>query len=190
MDDYATEFGSLPPPLGVVPGTSSPNSGAWHLTGSTSLGDVAPVPAGSSKVYYVEGNVDIIRNISYVGTYGNANQIPNIMIIATGDIRVRAGVTRMDGIYISRGTFYTCYPKVEPLDHNTCNNRLTINGAVKATRIDLHRTAGSEGTTVTSRQAPAEIFYFSPEAYLSNGLDGGNRATVETTNLIELPPRF
>lgn len=186
MEDYSSLYGTLPVG-GALPITST-TSGAWHSASFPSLSGVAP--AGVTKVYYSDGDVTITGNIQYPDTYNNIGDIPSILIIARGNIYVNAGVTRMDGIYVTRGTFFTCYPKVEPGSVSACNNTLTINGAVLANRLDLFRNAGADGSTVVQRQSAAENFNFSPEMYLRNVLTGTDTDRIETTNMIELPPRY
>ena len=90
--------------------------------------------------------------MTYPATFNAAGNIPSLVIIATGNIYVNADVEQMDGIFITQGTFYTCYPKTEPATINTCNKQLTVNGSVIANAVDLFRTAGAEGTTAIAKK--------------------------------------
>lgn len=163
-------------------------SGAWRITGNATLRGT--LGAGLRKVYLVNGNVTIDNNILYPASYASAAQIPSLVVIATGNIYVNAGVQQMDGVFISRGTFYTCFPKVEPATIATCNTPLTVNGSVSSLGLDLFRTAGADGVTPATQKAPAEIFNLSPEVYLTNALNQTTQTVITTTNLRELPPRF
>lgn len=163
-------------------------SGAWRINGaSTFHGTMSP---GLQKVYLVLGDVTIDNDIKYPTTYSSGGDIPSVVIITTGNIYVAAGVKQIDGIYETRGTFYTCYPKTEPATVSTCNNQLVVNGSVMANSIDLFRTAGAEGSTPATQKQPAETFNLSPEVYMTNALNQTSQTTLSTNNVRELPPRF
>jgi hypothetical protein len=150
--------------------------------------------AGATKIFLVDGNVTITSNIAYPASFASAAEIASVLIIAKGNIYVNPGVTQMDGIYISRGTFYSCWPKSEPATISTCNSRLTVNGSVMANNTDLFRTGGSDGGTPAARKASAETFNLSPEIFIYNALNknvyDGSITTLTTSNTRELPPRF
>lgn len=163
-------------------------SGAWRVTGNATLRGSLGIAL--RKVYLVSGDVTIDANIQYPPTYSAAAHIPSLVVIATGNIYINSAVQQMDGIYIARGTVYTCYPKVEPATSSTCPERLTLNGSVSANRIDLFRTSGADGTTPPTQKAPAERFILSPEVYLNNALNQTTQTTITTSSVRELPPRF
>lgn len=190
INDYSSVYASLP--LSAPPGINNAVSGAWHVAGPINLAGTMPLgdQPGGRKVYFVEGDVTINGPIRYPATYASAAQIPSLVVIATGNIRVLDTVNQIDGIYMTRGTFQTCYPKVEPATISTCNVQLTVNGAVMATTLDLHRTAGAEGATPAAQKAAAEVFNLSPELYLTNALNQTTQTIITTSNIRELPPRF
>lgn len=194
IDDYAAAYESYPSVgTGSVDLQTRP-SGAWHSTGSISMRGT--MQAGSRQVYLIDGNVTINGNIRYVSgsstnpTYSSVSQIPSLVVIARGDIRIAAGVSDIAGVFISRGTFYTCYPKPSPPTINTCSTQLTVNGPVIANNVDLYRTFGGEGSTAAQRRAPAEIFNLSPETFLRNALNETANQSITTSSSRELPPRF
>lgn len=164
------------------------SSGSWRVDGDVTLHGT--IGAGIQKVYYVNGNVTVSGNVTYPATFNAAGNIPSLVIIATGNIYVNADVEQMDGIFITQGTFYTCYPKTEPATINTCNKQLTVNGSVIANAVDLFRTAGAEGTTADSQKEAAEIFNLSPEVYIDNALNQSSSTVITTSEVRELPPRF
>lgn len=186
LNDYASLYESLP--VGGALPITSPVSGAWHSSSFPSLSGVAP--AGVTKVYYSDADITITGNIQYPDTYSSVNDIPSILIIAKGNIYVNPGVTRMDGVYVARGTFYTCYPKPSPPSVSTCSSLLTVNGSVVAGQLDLYRTRGADGATTTLRQLPAEIFNLSTEVFLRNVLNNTARPSITTSDSREVPPRF
>lgn len=186
LKDYSSIYDSLP--VGGALAITNTTSGAWHSSSFPSLSGTAP--AGVKKVYYSDTDVTITGDIKYPDTYNSVDEIPSIIVIAKGNIYVNAGVTRMDGIYIARNTFYTCYPKPTPLSNTVCNTQLNVNGAVIAGTLDLYRTFGGDGATQAARQTPAEIFNLSPEVFLSNALTSSVGQSVGTSDSRELPPRF
>jgi hypothetical protein len=189
IPDYVTNYQSATVVSGANVNVGGGGSGAWRVTGdATFVG--ASLGAGSQRVYLVNGNVTINNNITYPANFSSGTDVASLVIIATGDIRVAAAVTQLDGMFISRGTFYSCYPKTEPATLSTCNQRLTVNGSVSANRVDLFRTAGADGTTPATQKEPAEVFNLSPEVYIRNALNQTSSSTITTTNVRELPPRF
>ena len=188
IPDYISSYASAPPQGAGVINVSGGVSGAWRVGGdSTFHGTMTP---GRQKVYVVTGNVTIDADLQYPPTFGSAADIPSLVIIATGNIYIRSNVTQMDGIFIARGTVYTCHPKVEPATITTCNGKLTVNGSISSNRLDLFRTAGADGSTPATQKAAAEVFNLSPEVYLKNALNLNGKTTLNTATIRELPPRF
>lgn len=188
INDYVDTYQSAPlMPPGVI-NISGGESGQWRINGNASF--QGPMTQGAKKVYLVYGDVTITDNITYVGAYTSVGQLPSIVIIATGNIYVNANVTQIDGIFIARGTFYSCYPKAEPATLATCNNKLTVNGSVSATQLDLFRTAGAEAGSPIQQKEAAEVFNLSPEVFLNNALNTTSNMTITTNDVRELPPRF
>lgn len=189
ISDYVNNYQGSPVLGGGNVNVGGGGNGAWRINGDANFVG-ANLGAGSQRVYLVNGNVTINGNITYPANFSGSGQLPSLVIIATGDIRLNAAVTQMDGIFISRGTFYTCYPKTEPATIAVCGNRLTINGSVSANNVDLFRTAGADGATPAAQKSPAEVFNLSPEVYLQNALNQTTNATIKTSQVHELPPRF
>ena len=187
--DYVNTYQAAPVIAGTNVNIGGTASGAWRVNGDANFVG-ASMGAGAQRVYLVNGNVTINSSLTYPANFSGGGQIPSLVIIATGDIRVDAAVTQLDGIFISRGTFYTCYPKTEPATTGTCGSRLTINGSVSANRVDLFRTAGAEGNSPADQKSPAEVFNLSPEVYLRNALNQTTDVTITTSQVRELPPRF
>lgn len=196
IPDYISQFDSSPAIASGSYNVGTRGSGQWHVTGNVSLSGT--MPAGGQQVYYADGDVTITGNLTYPGSYANAAAIPSLLIITKGNVYVSPNVSQMDGIFVARGNgatsgvFYTCWPKNEPASvSNACNsNALTVNGSVLAARIDLFRSFGASGSSASARKDPGEQFYFSPEVYLRNVINASSQTTVQTTNELELPPRF
>lgn len=197
INDYSSQFGSLPTTGGGSFNVNTRGSGQWRMTSSTTL--TGQMPAGGQQVYYVQGDVTISgTGVTYPATYAGVAGVPSLVVIATGNIYVAPTVTQMDGIFVARGNgstngvFYTCWPKNEPASiTNPCNtNQLTVNGSVIAGRIDLFRSFGASGASAAQRKDPGERFLQSPEMFIRNAITTTGRTTIETTNVLELPPRF
>jgi len=188
INDYASTYASAPTLGAGTIDVGGGTSGAWKITGNPTLHGT--MSAGLQKVYYVIGDVTIDADLTYPASYASAADIPSLVIIATGNINVAAGVAQMDGQFITRGTFYTCSPKVEPATISTCTTQLNVNGSVSSTNLDIFRTAGSDGITPATQKVPAEVFNMSPEVYIKNALNQTTQTTITTNNVRELPPRF
>lgn len=177
-------------------------SGAWHVTGTLNLSGTMPAGdvAGGQQVYYADGDVTISGDLKYPATYASPNAIPSLIIVTKGNIYIQSGVKQMDGIFEARGDgattgiVYTCWPRTEPaVVNNACDtNQLVVNGAATAARFDLFRTNGASGATPVNRKQPAELFQYAPEMFLNSALNnnGGSQMTVETSTVLDLPPRF
>lgn len=189
INDYAAAYETAPAISGAVD-VNRP-SGSWHSTGSITISGT--LPAGSQQVYLVDGDITITGDLRYIGanpSYANASQIPSLLLIAKGNIWVDQAVQRIDGVFVARDTFFTCYQKPVPPSTATCANLLTVNGAVISGQLDLYRTRGADGATPAQRQLPAELFNLSPEVFLHNVLNVNSRPSVTTSDSRELPPRF
>lgn len=168
-----------------------------YITGNLTIDNPISVPRGSHNIIYVQGNVQINQDITFVDSYpGGIVDIPSFTIIAQGDIMVNPNVNEIDGWYIAQpdtasdtnGVFYTCAKDftATPLSrqlYNNCNNsQLTVDGSVVARQIWLGRTFG---TLYANSQA--ERFFFDPELWLANPL-GGNSAGTTYDSITSLPP--
>ncbi len=187
IEDYVGRFASAAPMAAGAVNVNTQPSQTRHITGSASFsGAMQP---GSQQIYLVDGDVTISGPITYTGSYSAVDQVPSLVIISKADIRVASTVGQMDGLYVARGTFYTCYPKVEPATINTCGTKLNLNGAVIANRLDLFRTSGASGS-IAGRKDPAETFTLNPEMYLRSALSTTSQPTLTVTDIRELPARY
>lgn len=162
---------------------------------------------------YVDGNVHISGNILYAEGGGwRLDQIPSFTLVARGNIYIGANVTEVSGVFIAQpldwtdpnsagGQIYTCSFGFSPPTEaqlssvaggNNCRNQLTINGAFIAKRVRLLRTAGSLGDSNNSEgrtsASIAERFIFSPEVWLSSGLNQPSGGSESYDSITILPP--
>lgn len=162
-------------------------NGDVRINGST-------LERGKSVIIHVpDGTAYIDGNINYAsGAYSSLAEIPQFIIIAK-NIIINASVTNIDGWLIGRagdgsgGRIATC-DQAPPLTSEVCNAPLTINGPVLARHLELRRTGGS-GLAGASGDA-AETFNLRADAYLWGFGEGRSTVRAQTTQTIELPPRF
>lgn len=188
LDDFAAQYANVTEVCPAVVSVGSPPATPCKTPGNITI-PAGTLPAGSRQVYIVSGDVNITGSVQYSSPYSGQNDIPSLVVLATGNIRVNGSVRQLDGIFVSRETFFTCQEK-PPLPTATCNQDFKVNGAVIAKNIDLYRTAGAEGATAEARKAPAEIFTLSPELFLRNALNSTTKPVITTSESRELPPRF
>jgi hypothetical protein len=190
INNYISTYSGTPvtPEPATIDVGGRPN-GTWQVNGARTFH--GNMPAGSQQIYLVNGDVTIDNDIKYPGTYSELGDIPSLVIIATGNIFVQDNVQQMDGLFVARSAFNTC-SNAPPgnLSVNTCNNQLTINGAVIAGTLTLLRTHGADGNNDTDRKKPSEVFNFNAEMYLRSALKGGGTNTVRVVDEKDLPPRY
>lgn len=192
INDYVTAYDKTPndTAAAAINVGAQANGTKLDLTGPRSFSGT--MPAGSSQIYLVEGDVTITGDIKYPANYSGIDQIPSLVIIVTGNITVDRDVQQMDGLFVARGQFFTCDVAVgSTLSVNSpCEKQLTINGSVITGRLQLLRTFGADGNNDTLRKRPAEIFNFNSEMYLRSALYGTNGTILKTMDEKDLPPRF
>jgi hypothetical protein len=136
------------------------------------------IPPGTTRTYYVNGNVKIDGDITYDTTGWSFGNVPFFRVIATGNIFISPGVSQLSGLYIAKGSIYTCAngfspPPIGTGFHDYCDdNKLTVNGAFIANKINFLRAVGTRYESLNSAEGPAtthiaEIFQFSPEMYMA-----------------------
>lgn len=198
--DYYAEKPATTNP--IPPLFNSMTTGVYGGTGNVTLrSGVADL--NERIAVYVEGDVFIDGNIVVgpAGTWTLA-QMPTFRLIVKGNIYINRTVTQLDGFYVAQkngsgagGGFYTCATGFSalPLDgslFSTCNNKLTVNGAVVADSIYLYRTRGSLGQSTPGETSQvnqaSEVFNFSPGLWLRQPAATGS--TPDYDAIISLPP--
>jgi hypothetical protein len=152
--------------------------------GSIAKGKWVAINANGHKVT-ISGDINYSNETIY-----KISEIPQLVIIAK-DIDISQSVTNVDSWLIARnGDINTCHEHgtTSSLTVNICTNKLTVNGPVMADKIYLRRTAGS-GTQMNSGN-PAETFNLRADAYLWAYERAREGASLHTTYLNDLPPRY
>lgn len=138
------------------------------------------------------GNITINGNITFAnGPHGSFNDLPQLIIIADGDIIINENVEQIDAWLIARGKINSCGNNVTP-NASQCTKQLRINGPVAASRLNLYRTFGADLSNADASR-PAELFTLNPAHLLKRyGPNDGNSTNPNATVLseIELPPRY
>jgi hypothetical protein len=165
-------------------------TGSKTINGST-------IAASKRLTIVVKGDLKINGNIQYSPNYGNRGGIPALAVIATGNIHIAPGVTRLDGLYVSNQKIITCSdgtsavllnlkPKIAGTGSaKACNKPLTINGTVVANEIYFRRTYGNVGGSKV-----AETISSLPELYIAPPPLTGSLLNLTRENQLDLPPVF
>ncbi len=138
------------------------------------------------------GNVTINGNLTFAnGPYSSIGDLPQLIIIADGDITINENVEQIDAWLIARGKINTCGSNVTP-NNFQCTRQLRINGPVAASKLNLYRTFGADMTTPDVSR-PAELFTLHPVHLLKRYAPNDRNSTNPSTTIlseIELPPRY
>ncbi|MCL1929583.1 hypothetical protein FWF93_00295 [Candidatus Saccharibacteria bacterium] len=152
----------------------------WYGEGNKTL-DVSGVDFyDRDLVIVVDGDITINGDVAiYNHSYRSIENLPNLMVMASGNIIVEPGVTRLDGVYVAQGTFFDCGDKsILGLDGmsndfslgGVCDQQLVVNGAVVANNTRFHRThRGSDGIDDNIfNPTPAEIIKYPVGVWLQS----------------------
>ena len=211
----SSEFGKFGTPKSTIPDVVSAVKSKYNVSRApqvsgnlqitptmkdvrTATGDVTlagytfDTPGQTLVIYAPNRTVTVAGNIAYGSMrLTSGKDIPQLIIIAN-DIRINAGVERIDAWLVAQGVsgqINTC-ADVNNLSASVCEKPLVVNGPVAAKQLNLRRTAGSSGTDDGGRSAPAEVFNLRADAYLwAYSIDSDQRRAL-TTYTSELPPRF
>jgi hypothetical protein len=197
-------------------GTGIRASGQYQIGSagsSTILHNDPNVPFSTRVTLYVEGDLFIDDNINYSVDYSAA--VPYLSLIVKGDIYIDADVTNIDGLLIAQpvaldgtsgGRVYTCATrtgvninKVTAANLNaTCDNKLTVHGAIIAQQVRFLRSNGSinyaTAPEFADSPAAAEIVEMTPEFYVGipmfKPMSGSNNGAQTYHAIQALPPVF
>lgn len=170
-------------------------TGAVTLTGGT-------VSPGETITVYIDGSVFINSNITYTPNW-SYNSTPLFQLVVLGNIYIGSGVTQLDGVYIAQrngaagGTIYTCATAAAAPTltngafYNSCNSKLTINGAFMANSVEFLRTRGSLSQGIVNEPSGSsnagEVFNFNPSLWMVQPLQSGGGAGSYDA-ITSLPP--
>lgn len=153
----------------------------------------------NSYVIHAAGNVNITSPIEYNSSnHSSLNDLPQLVIIADGHIRIAPNVGRVDAWLIAGDKVLTCADGDvtgnywDGLSATYCNRQLLINGPIQTGSLYLRRTggAGADGSDAAARSTPAEVINLRSDAYLWAYGRASQGQSIRTDSVKELPPRF
>ena len=155
-----------------------------------------PLTYGTTHIVYSPGDLTIASNLTYPTYFASANQVPQYIIYAKGNINILQDVTEINGIIISEGTLNTCSNLTTTESDgtlvstgSTCDKRLKINGSVIADYLVFNRVYGASVGGFSAE--PAEIIDYNPSLYLWSSSESRNDISqdIVETYIHELAPR-
>ncbi len=157
----------------------------------------------AKKMYVIDGDIIINKDIMYSGEYETLESIPKVIIYAN-NIIINCNVERIDAILIAEGNIETCPfaegdEKKDNLGSPARSVQLRINGAVIAGgSVSFDRSYGA--ATGANSIIPAEIINMDPSWYLwaadvklnntTSTAGTKNDGLMIPTYVRELPPRY
>lgn len=182
-------------------------SGDYHRNGSLTITG-GSLSKGQHVRLFVKGDVTIDGNISVDEVnpiHSSLSDIPSLTVVATGDIRVKHGVSVIAGTYVAGGKFESCkgaQNKSADLGmrpDSKCQSKLKVNGAVVSEKSPFFlRTFGAGNRPEDDQWDPsnisstAEWINYTPNLWLttSNGSSGNQLEGLTTTQVTNLPVRY
>ena len=169
-----------------------------YSTGNITINNASQLSNGITHVVYAKGDVTInTNNLSYNnGPYTKAEDIPQYLIIADGNININAGVSTINAWLIAKnGVIDTCAgysvgtTGTYGLSADNCNAKLTINGPVFAKRLVTNRTANGDPGANTGFIA-AEVFNLPSYTYYWAYTRASDESQAYATYIREMAPRY
>lgn len=142
---------------------------------------------GKSYVIIVDGNITVSGNITYSSGGAVPAELPQLVLVAGGNISIAENVSRVDSWLIAKsGTLNTCAVGGS-LTTSICNTQLRINGPVAVNRIVMNRTFGSDRG---SSAEPGEIYHYSSDAMAWLRAFSADRGRIRSVYSAEAPVRY
>ena len=208
IPDYFGTKQSSPQTIVSANDVAALNTGQYLINGSgiTNVAAASPIAAGKKITLFVSGNVFISSNITY-GVH-NVDNVPKFTLVVKGNIYIANDVGQLDGLYIGQpstdpaasGIIWTCHtnsndPPTDVYVSAACRNKLTVNGAFIAKKVNLVRTNGDVNSAAPGEAASsgniAEVFNFTPEMVIGGGFfNDAGASSGKIQSLISLPPVF
>ena len=184
---------------------SLPASGDYRRKGSLTIAGGSLSKRQHVRLF-VEGDVTIGGDISVNEAdpiHDSLSDIPSLTVVATGDIRVKHGVSVIAGTYVAGGKFESCKGAQEKGDTlgvlGLCRFKLKVNGAIVSENSPIFRRTFGAGNKSEDDQwktdrisSTAEWINYTPNLWLttSNGSSGNQLEGLTTTQVTNLPVRY
>lgn len=196
IPDYFSESKSLTAKPSANIDLATVTSGSYLYDGSAATVRLSGNIVGDNRInIFVKGNLRITSNITYNNAnaqpaWNKIKEIPSLHVYVKGNLFIESDVSRIDGVFFAQpitaggsdGVINTCVnPGTETsptlaaifsVPPTGCKNQLVINGAFVTQSVKFLRTSNSmrDATAVTEfrpySSLGAEVFNFSPEAYM------------------------
>jgi hypothetical protein len=168
-----------------TPAVTETHTGNYTMNGETITG---------RRIIHVTGDLSITDDISFSdGPYDNPSEVPQLVILVDGSIRIDSGVVRLDGLYAARGKFVTCATSsalTMRIDSPCGADKLQVNGAIVAGGAVLATRSHGASPDSGGYGESGEDFNLSGSYYMGEYSRSYNSGSIETIQQTELPPRF
>lgn len=184
-------------------------SGDYHRNGPLTITG-GSLSKGQHVRLFVKGDVTIDGDISVDEVnpiHSSLSDIPSLTVVATGDIRVKHGVSVIAGTYVAGGKFESCKDAQNKTDDlgmlpppkSKCQHKLKVNGAIVSEKSPVFRRTFGAGNLSDDYQwetnnisSTAEWINYTPNLWLttSNGSSGNQLEGLTTTQVTNLPVRY
>lgn len=156
----------------------------------------------TGDIVSISGTLNITENIERGSNalYPTIYDIPQKVIFVDGDVNISGNVTRIDAWIIATGKLDTCSDYSTGATETsakgytgtaTCDKQLLFTGPIFASRVDLHRSYGSDPILQKGRQTPGEIFNLSAINYMWAYAQAGRyKSSYTEAYARELAPRY
>ena len=193
--------------INVIPSDNSIiiNSDFWREWGfgGASTGPSTTVPI----IIYSKGDIIIRQSFQLTAITARNALIPQIILLAEGDIKIYEDVTTIDAWLIAQGKVDTCAYSESGLEvkigtptasetnrvglsAKNCNKPLRINGPIVASRADFKRTGGADLATPGGITETAETVNFSAAPLIYTAGESSRNGEPQITYIKSLAPRY
>lgn len=138
-----------------------------------------------------DGTVEVASDLVYsAAKVADIAHLPLLVVGSKGNMTVDDNVGEIDGIYQTKGTFFTCLERPVSGTPPRCPKQLQVRGSVIASVAALRRTGGDVASKVRTAN-PAEDFNLTPSTILgSSSGPASGQFQLKIVSEKELPPRY
>jgi hypothetical protein len=155
-----------------------PAGGIQKIDGDATI-DFEKTNVSGRGTVWVTGDLTINKDIKYGATTNDPKTTPNLVIFVEGDVKIDAGVNRIDASIISMKTISTCSKSDTPTA--ACSSAFVINGFLASGgKINFDRRFYNQATP-----SPAELINLTSQSttFPAPGLD---RTDIDVTSKLQI----
>ncbi len=144
-----------------------------------------------THIIYATGDVTITSDLEYDNAPSVAD-IPQVVIITDGKIKIDPGVSRVDAWLVAKSVDTCTNAKLGEFAEDDCNKKLTVNGPIITDEENNNYRTNGSGTILSHTQNDkAETFNLPASAYLwSYSMSSKNSDRYYQAFVKELAPRY